>query len=167
MSRDTSELVPPMADTDRSSRWEAIRRLISRQQVGTQEELRQLLAREGFEVTQATLSRDLARLGVRRVALPSGGTTYELGTSPAEPPDLLRNVRALIVDVQDNGTLVVLHTQPGAASAVARAIDLAKLPEALGTLAGDDTIFMAPSRGTSAGALRKRLRLLLGNGAGR
>lgn len=146
----------PMA-SESHVRRDQIRKLLRTQIVPTQEELREKLNRQGFDVTQATLSRDLARIGARRVALPSGGTAYELPdarvTVAADP---LGELAELVQSIDDNGTLVVLHTSAGAASAVALAIDQARLPEVMGTIAGDDTIFLAPSRGTpSRNAARK------------
>lgn len=145
-----------------AARREAIARLIRAQRVSTQEELRRLLAREGFAVNQATLSRDLAQLGARRVALPAGGTAYELdeGSDAATTKESLRQLQAMIRSVEENGTLVVIQTLPGAASAIAAAIDDAGLPEALATLAGDDTIFLAPRKGRSSAAAAKRLKKL-------
>jgi transcriptional regulator of arginine metabolism len=143
------------------ARRDAIGRLVRERRIATQEELRRLLAREGFAVNQATLSRDLAQLGARRVALPSGGTAYELDAHvSADDKDALRRLRTLIRSVEDNGSLVVIQTLPGAASAIAAAVDDAALPEVLATLAGDDTIFLAPRRGATAAAAAKRLRKL-------
>ncbi len=141
----------------------AIRRIIRSRSVGTQEELGRLLAQDGFEVTQATLSRDLAQLGARRASLPNGGTSYELqvgGDSPER--EALRELGHMVLSAEDNGHLVVLFTEPGAASSVARAIDLARIPECLGSVAGDDTIFVAPGRTSSARALARKLRELFG-----
>lgn len=122
-----------------------------------------LLALDGFAVTQATLSRDLAQLRALRVSRPEG-TVYELEPTLGLVGDQrLREVGEMVVSVVDNGTLVVLLTQPGAASTVARAIDLARLREAMGSIAGDDTIFVAPGRGSSARQLARRLRQLLGS----
>lgn len=132
----------------------AIRSLIAMRQVSTQEDLRNLLAERGHDVTQATLSRDLAQLGARRAAQPGGGTYYELPASRPAPPLLADLVR----DIGDNGTLVVVHTSPGAASIVAGILDNARVPEVLGTIAGDDAIFIAPARGTSTAKLVRKLR---------
>jgi transcriptional regulator of arginine metabolism len=131
--------------------------------VGTQEQLGHLLAENGFEVTQATLSRDLAQLRARRVSLPEGGTSYELQVDGDWPErEALRELGQMVVATEDNGNLVVLFTQPGAASSVARAIDLARIPQCLGSVAGDDTIFVAPGRASSARALARKLRQLFG-----
>ncbi|PTL85970.1 arginine repressor [Vitiosangium sp. GDMCC 1.1324] len=148
---------------DKAARQEAIRRIIRAHAVSTQEELGQLLAREGFDVTQATLSRDLAQLGAMRVSLPEGGTVYGLGDAP--PPtgeDRLRELGEMILSVDDNELLVVLRTRPGSAPVVASAIDHARLLESLGTIAGDDTIFAAPARGKSARTLSRKLKSLFG-----
>jgi transcriptional regulator of arginine metabolism len=147
---------------NKASRQAAIRRLIRSQRVSTQEELVQLLAGEGFHVTQATLSRDLAHLGALRASRPDG-TYYELDAA-AMPPAAghLRELGDLIRSASENDVLVVLKTQPGAASAIALAIDTARLPECLGTLAGDDTIFATPVRGVSTRKLAHRLRALFG-----
>ncbi|HYV46502.1 MAG TPA: arginine repressor, partial [Myxococcaceae bacterium] len=99
-----------------------IRDLIASRNVATQEELRELLGERGHDVTQATLSRDLAQLGARRVAQPTGGTSYELPDTPRSGPLLGDLVRT----IADNGTLVVVHTTPGAAQVVAGALDRAR-----------------------------------------
>jgi transcriptional regulator of arginine metabolism len=145
---------------DKAARHEVIRRLIRSQRISTQEELVQLLEGQGFDVTQATLSRDLAQLGALRISRPEG-TVYELDAAalPA-PAQRLHELGELILGAADNDYLVVLRTQPGAASAIALAIDTARLPECLGTLAGDDTIFATPARGVTTRKLAQRLRAL-------
>jgi transcriptional regulator of arginine metabolism len=147
------------------ARREAIRRLIRGRRVATQEDLRTLLAGQGFEVTQGTLSRDLARLGARRAPGVEGGTVYELppeGTTA--PPGVIEALNPLVRGIRDNGTLVVVHTTPGAAQAVALALDQARLPEVLGTIAGDDTVFVAPMQAASASRLTRVLQGLLRKG---
>jgi transcriptional regulator of arginine metabolism len=148
---------------DKAARQETIRRIIRTHAVATQEELGQLLAREGFDVTQATLSRDLAQLGAMRVSLPEGGTVYGLEDAP--PPSgeaRLLELAEMILLMDDNELLVVVRTRPGSAPLVASAIDQARLPESLGTIAGDDTIFVAPARGKSTRTLSKKLKALFG-----
>jgi transcriptional regulator of arginine metabolism len=135
-----------------------IRELIASRQVATQEELRSLLADRGHDVTQATLSRDLAQLGARRAAQPGGGTHYELGDAPQRTAPLLHD---LVRTIDDNGSLVVVHTSSGAAQVVAGVLDRARLPEVLGTIAGDDAIFVAPARGISTTRVIKKLRELV------
>ena len=135
-----------MSDADR--RRDAVARILRARRIGTQEELLSALAQAGFQATQATLSRDLARLGARRAPLPDGGAAYELADGPDGGLDALRG---LVSSIAANHSLVVIRTHPGSAPAIARAIDLARPPEVLGTIAGDDTIFVAP-----AGELRPR-----------
>ena len=155
----------PREEQTTEARREAIRRLIRGRTVATQEDLRSMLADQGFEVTQGTLSRDLARLGARRAPGTEGGTVYELPPegSPAGP-GLLEALDPLVRGVRDNGALVVVHTTPGAAPAVALALDQARLPEVLGTLAGDDTVFVAPMQAASASRLTRVLQGLLRKG---
>ncbi len=136
---------------DARDRRKLIRELLTARPIATQEELRAVLAERGHEVTQATLSRDLAHLGARRA--PSGYELPEVAPAPLLP-DLVRSI-------DDNGTLVVIHTAPGAAQIIASALDRAKPIEILGTIAGDDAIFVAPARGVAAQKLVKRVRELL------
>lgn len=138
---------------DTRARRAEIRALIASRPVATQEELRELLAGRGHDVTQATLSRDLAKLGARRAA----GGAYELPDAAPRVPLLSDLIRG----VDDNGSLVVIHTTAGAAQVVASTFDRARLPEALGTIAGDDTIFVAPARGVTTARLARRLRELV------
>lgn len=154
---------PPRNTGDKTARQEAIRRIIRAHEVATQEELGQRLTREGFEVTQATLSRDLAQLGAMRVSRPEGGTVYGLETAPPPSSEArLRELGELILSVEDNEQLVVMRTRPGSASLVAVAVDQARLPECLGTIAGDDTIFIAPARGRTPRGLNRKLKSLFG-----
>jgi transcriptional regulator of arginine metabolism len=146
--------VPTAADRRR----EAVARLLRERNIATQDELLRALRAEGFAATQATLSRDLARLGARRAAEPGGGTRYEL--SPEERRDGLDALGRLVASVSCNGSMVVVRTHPGSAAAVARAVDLARLPDLLGTIAGDDTVFIAPAREQRARALADRVRRL-------
>lgn len=140
-------------------RRRAVARIIRAGRISTQEDLLAELRRQGLRATQATLSRDLARLGARRASHPDGGTFYELQDGP--PGEVLDALRGLVSEVSANGSLVVVRTHPGSAPAVARAIDLSRMPEVLGTIAGDDTIFVAPAREGKARALAERLALLL------
>jgi transcriptional regulator of arginine metabolism len=148
-----------MSGVSPKRRREAVARLVRQGHIGTQEALLSALRREGFRATQATLSRDLARLGARRALRPEGGAVYELAEEGADAG--LSALRGLVLSVTANGWLVVVRTRPGSAPAVARAVDLARLEGVLGTLAGDDTIFVAPSRQRGAWALAARLGSLL------
>ena len=143
-----------MSARDARLRRDAVARILRAGRVSTQGELLSGLRREGFRATQATHSRDLARLSARRVSRPEG-SYYEIGDGA--PSSVAAAVSGLVSAVASNGSLVVIRTLPGSAPAVARAIDLARLPGVLGTIAGDDTVFVAPSRGRGAGALSGRL----------
>lgn len=141
-------------------RQEAIRRTLRKRSVKTQEQLAELLRGEGFEVTQATLSRDLAELGVLRVSRPEGAV-YEMEPVNAQATpqtELGENILSL----GENEAMVVLRTRPGMASALALAIDNARMAECLGTLAGDDTIFATPSRNVTTRRLAQQIRTLFG-----
>ena len=151
-----------MIGSEQRLRRETIRQLIRAQAVETQEHLGALLKKAGFKVTQATLSRDLAKLGARRASSPEGGTSYELGEPPTDPQnDGFASLRELVHSVEATDALVVIRTTPGAASAVALGLDQRKGPGLLATLAGDDTIFVATSRGTRPIKLAKQLRRAL------
>jgi transcriptional regulator of arginine metabolism len=147
--------------TGKHERHEEIRRLLRAHRISTQQELAELLAAEGIEATQATLSRDLAELGVLRVSRPEGAV-YELEAINATATPQLAELGETILSLADNDLLVVLRTRPGMASAVALAIDGARLPECLGTLAGDDTIFATPARGVATRRLLQQIRNLFG-----
>ena len=154
-----------MMRNDHDTRRVAIRELIRSRLVGTQEELRQLLASRGYDVTQATLSRDLARLGARRVALREGGTAYEVEEMHVPGgAESLASHRDQVTSVVETDALVVIHTLPGAASAVALAVDRARLPHVAGTIAGDDTIFVAPARGVGPSRVSRELKSLWAKG---
>lgn len=140
------------------ARREVIRRLLRTHVVSTQDELGELLKKEGIEVTQATLSRDLARLQARRVTLPDGGTVYELDGVPAPRGDeVLRAVHGLVTTVDDSDAMVVVRTLPGGAPAVAAAIDSSRPAGVLGTIAGDDTIFLVPQKGVKPARVKRDL----------
>ena len=151
--------------TETKARRAAIVDLVRTHHVGTQAELGELLTKRGYEVTQATLSRDLAKLRARRVSLPDGGTAYELEGFTArtgEEPAQLAAMSDLVVGVIDGDAMVVVHTRPGVARALAALVDQARLESVIGTIAGDDTIFIAPARRVSAKQLAKQLTAMFG-----
>lgn len=144
-----------------SPRTQAARRtriseVLAAQSIHSQEELRAFLAREGFTVTQATLSRDLLDLGAIKVAQAHGRPVYTLPSegghdSGAEMGRLARAAHELVVSVDHSGNIVVVRTPPGGAQYLASAFDRAQWPPILGTVAGDDTVFLV-TRGADAGA---------------
>lgn len=118
----------------RQNRQDAIRRVVRSERVKTQRALVDLLRQEGFECTQATVSRDITEMGLRK--LPEG--MYVL----AEDLHLQRMVRDLVGDVKRSGNLVLVKAQSGTAPGVAAALDAADLEGILGSVSGDDTIFV-------------------------
>lgn len=127
---------------DRSSRLAAIRRIIGRGVAGQQDRMVAALAREGFTVTQSTLSRDLRYLGVAR--LPDGANGYRYGFTAepmaGSPAELANDIKSGLVEMIFSGNLLVVRTLPGHASSVARALDNLPIEELAGTIAGDDTV---------------------------
>ncbi len=120
--------------------------LIAQRPVRSQSELVRLLAAEGVQVTQATLSRDLEDIGARKVRGADGGLVYavDVNLAPAEIVrlPLTRLCEELLVSAEANGDLVVLRTPPGAAQLFASALDREALPAVMGTIAGDDTVLV-------------------------
>jgi transcriptional regulator of arginine metabolism len=157
--RPVDSLRPPKPGKER--RQDAIRRALRVKRIATQQDLVEALAAEGIEATQATLSRDLAELGVLRVSRPEGAV-YELEPVSAQATPQLRELGENVLSMRENDALVVLRTRPGMASALALAVDNARLPECLGTLAGDDTVFATPARGIATRRLSQQIRNLFG-----
>ena len=129
-------------------RQEAILSLIAKHQIATQEELVERLARVGIHTTQATVSRDIAELGLVRIGGPDSHYVKPeegLGAaSSAGREDRLRRLlRDLPLTVRRGQGIAILTTTPGSANSLASAIDAAAWPEVIGTIAGDDTIFAA------------------------
>jgi transcriptional regulator of arginine metabolism len=147
-------------------RQEAILSIIGRHPVSTQEELADRLQRAGLPATQATVSRDIAELGLVRIAGPdSHYVKPDIGLGAASPEGredrLRRLLRDLPMTVRRGQGLAILSTTPGSANPLASAIDGAGWPEVLGTVAGDDTIFVALSTQARAySSLAQRLARL-------
>ncbi len=129
------------------TRLEALKMILSLGKVSTQEELVEELEEKGYEVTQSTISRDLRRLGAVKAIDALGRAGYRLNFSSEIPSQMSsRGLRNLLIETKHNGTMIVLHTTPGSASLIARHLDLVKPAGILGTIAGDDTIFVAPAQ---------------------
>jgi transcriptional regulator of arginine metabolism len=124
-------------------RRQLIASLLDRVSVTSQPQLVSLLADQGVHVTQATVSRDLERLGAVRVRK-NGHLVYALPAEeePADPMERLRDALVLVRGMEPSGTLAVLKTAPANAMPVARAFDVADLPEVAGTVAGDDVVLV-------------------------
>jgi transcriptional regulator of arginine metabolism len=140
-------------------RRDAIREILSGRPVANQGELLRRLGARGIRASQATLSRDMAMLGVRRAVGPDGPRYLVDGNGGALP---LEPVRRLVDGVESNGALVIVRTKSSAAATVARALDEAGLTEVMGTLAGDDTVFVAPRRAGGGHRVAGKLRVLFG-----
>jgi transcriptional regulator of arginine metabolism len=133
----------------------AIKQIITHQGIASQEELCRALRKAGFEVAQATLSRDMKELGIARVNT-AEGVRYVLHVE-SEERRMKSFVGYEIDSVDANENLIVVKTLPGRAQGVAEIIDNMHHPAILGTLAGDNTIFVTP---TSISKLEEVLRLL-------
>ena len=140
---------------ERSDRHEAIRRLIAGKRIESQEDLRALLEIEGFDVTQATLSRDLKYLQVDRVSAGGDGYYYALREQEIES-DLIRGW----ISIDFSGNLGVIKTLPGHADSVAIAIDTFEFETVLGTVAGDDTIIVVLKSAESEGFAKELYRAI-------
>jgi transcriptional regulator of arginine metabolism len=152
---------------NRRERHQAILRLIAEQPVSTQTELAEALRDRGHDVVQTTVSRDVGELGLVKVRNQDGHLVY--APPGAADPDRLRTlavaVRQWARSFEAAGSLLVVRTPPGTANALAQAIDAVDHPAIAGTVAGDDTIFVAPRDGYTPAALRDELTEGLMEGA--
>jgi transcriptional regulator of arginine metabolism len=126
----------------KTQRHAAILRVVRERRIESQDELRQVLADDGFVVTQATLSRDIRELGLAKLADPGGGAYYAHPHRGAVRPELAQVAPALLVSVEGVGPFLVLKTASGSAGAVTEALDQAGWSEVMGTIAGDDTVLV-------------------------
>lgn len=138
---------------NKKDRIAVIREVIQSISISSQEELLQELVKRGFEVTQATLSRDLKQMQIAKIATREGGYMYVMPDVAASvkskmPPHFIppKTVSG-VVSIECSQVLIVVRTKPGYASSIAYDIDLSALPEVMGTVAGDDTILVIPRSG--------------------
>ena len=137
----------------KNNRLEALRLIISSQQLGSQDELLNALQKEGFKLTQATLSRDLKQLKVAKAASMSGNYVYVLPNETmykrVSTPNSIREMMKVpgFISINFSGNMGVIKTRPGYASSIAWNIDNSDIPEIIGTIAGDDTIFIVIKEG--------------------
>jgi transcriptional regulator of arginine metabolism len=152
----------------RASRQARIVELVTQRMVHSQTELAGLLAGEGIEVTQATLSRDLDELGAVKLRGANGGAPVYVIPEDGSPvrgvaggtARLTRVLSELLVSADASGNLAVLRTPPGAAHFLASALDRAALTEVVGTLAGDDTILVVAREPLTGAHLAARINAL-------
>ncbi len=145
----------------RSQRRRDLLQILHEGTAASQHDIAVALRERGHDVTQATVSRDLQEVGATKVRV-NGSYAYRL---PDEIPRVLggdlmtrrleQTLAEFVIDVRAAGSIVVLYTAPGHAPAVARAIDQASLEGAVGTIAGDDTIFVAAPSGPEAGRIAR------------
>jgi len=165
MTRSGSRAAPEPTRAGRQARIVAI---LSSASVRSQSELAALLAGEGIDVTQATLSRDLEELGAVKLRGADGGVGVYVVPEDGSPvrgvsggtARLSRLLGELLVSVESSANLAVLRTPPGAADYLASAIDRAALPYVVGTIAGDDTLFVAAREPMTGAELASNLESL-------
>ena len=147
-------------------RQHLVAKLIEQGTIENQAQLVELLAEQGCDATQATVSRDLDDLGAIKIRIPGGESAYAIPALPAQqlaPEDHLRRVCGdWVVEVAHSGNLVVLRTPPGSAHVVASALDRAGLPDLLGTVAGDDTLLIVVAEGVAGAEVADKLTDLAG-----
>jgi len=149
------------AMTSKARRRQLLLDILSQQSLANQERLAHLLAQRGVEVTQATLSRDLRDLNVFK-----GPSGYVLGQNAPEAAlhnqQLETSFKLFMINAQPAGSLVVMRTRPGHASPLASELDRVGMPGVVGTIAGDDTIFIATVSPARAKGLVRIARSLVG-----
>ncbi len=145
-----------------NERQRLVSTILDRREVTSQAQLVELLEGQGVAVTQATVSRDLERIGAVRVRR-NGHMVYALPAAddPPDPLGVITVALAAVYSIEASGNLCVLRTRPAQAMPVARAFDQADLHEVCGTIGGDDTILLIarePAVGADLAALCRRLR---------
>lgn len=162
--QDSRETVKPfviIAAAVKRRRQNLILEAVRSARIESQDHLLKALRSRGVDVSQSTLSRDIQELGLAK----SGGAYSSVGENPkitVSRDAVNRILREFVVDVSMGQGILVIKTTPGSAGSVAQALDDAAWPEPLGTLAGDNTIFVATRSGREATRLEKRLRDALG-----
>src|SRR6202034_1776508 len=160
----------PINRLTKNQRQHRITKLLEGQVVTSQGQLVALLAEQGIDATQTTVSRDLEDLGAVKVRLPGGDTAYALPELPVHqiaPEDHLRRVLGeWVVEVAHSGNLVVLRTPPGSAHVVGSALDRSGLDAVVGTVAGDDTVLVVVDEELGGKAMAARLGDVAGIGWG-
>jgi transcriptional regulator of arginine metabolism len=145
-------------------RQRAIRDLVDQRPIRTQQELASALRERGFRTTQATISRDVAELGLVKVSR-EGTNAYALPPRLVEAEtsgeDRLRKLLAdLPIEIREAGLLLIIKTLPGSAHPIAAALDRARWTEVAGSIAGDDTVFIAVADRMARQHVKARLRRL-------
>jgi transcriptional regulator of arginine metabolism len=128
------------------SRLDLVRRLLLDGKANTQESIRDWMEEQGHSITQSTVSRILRKLNAVRATGDEGEIIYRLPEEELLPSRSRTSLVQMVKEIETNGTLVVIHTTPGSASLIARHLDRLRSKGILGTLAGDDTVFVASAK---------------------
>lgn len=156
----------------KNTRLDTIRLILSTKEIGSQEELLNELAKEGFKLTQATLSRDLHQLRVVKSVGAKGKYRYTLtrsqqyrheGSADEVRPVTGQQESNGFLSIRFSGNIAVLHTKPSYAGTLAYHIDNSDFPEIIGTLAGDDTVMLVIAEDVSRTAVLRALRTIIPN----
>ena len=152
--------------TAKNDRQEMIIKLIKEHDISTQDELTSRMKDSGFTVTQATCSRDIKELGIIKVTLPNGVSKYAVldRTGDIAPGRLLNVFANSLISCKSAMNMVVIKTLPGMAQAAASALDSMHLQYVVGTIAGDDTVFVAAPGTEEASALVATIDDMMNNG---
>lgn len=147
----------------KTKRQTKILELIQKNEIETQEELSAYLTREGFHVTQATVSRDIRELKLTKIALDNGRQKYAVLSEPGEDlgDKYVRVLRDGFVSMDIAQNILVIKTVSGMAGAVCAAIDAMQIHEIVGSIAGDDTIMCAIRTVDDAARMMKKLRKIM------
>ena len=149
----------------RTQRQAAISNLISKGLVTSQTQLRAMLAEEGLEVTQPTLSKDLAEIGAIRTRSSEGGLVYSLADDTGIPGATLDKLCLdMLISAESSGNLVVAHTPPGGGEYFAAGLDKAAWDGVLGSVAGDDTVIIVTTGTHASQRVVTQLRAFAQNG---
>lgn len=147
----------------KSKRHSAILKLIASENIETQEDLASLLSEQGYKVTQATVSRDIKEL--RLIKVQTGEGRYKYATVERAESDLqdrfISMFSSCVISIASSGNLIVIKTMPGSASVAAEAIDSMRWNEIAGSIAGDNTIFVAIKDGRSVADVARKFQKMM------
>lgn len=147
----------------KNKRHEKILEVIEKKNIETQEELAKILNEAGFVVTQATVSRDIKKLGLVKVKGKGSHQKYapKVASKLVEYDKYVRVLKDAITGMDDAENILVIKTVPGMAMAVAAALDSLRIPEIIGSIAGDDTIMCATKNNRHAKDVMDKIRLMI------
>jgi transcriptional regulator of arginine metabolism len=143
---------------NRAERHAAIQRLIREQPISTQTELAEALRREGHDVVQTTVSRDIHDLGLQKIRHETGRLVYAFPEDSAFNEDVTEALARWALTIEPSGNLVVVTTPYGYAQALAQAIDVAHHPHVAGTIAGENTVLLVSREPATGAELAEEIR---------